>query len=211
MSETAPSESIVFLVDDDPSVRASVKELLESVGLKVIPYGSAAAFLESAIPDSPSCMVLDVRLPEMSGLKLQEELTKAEIQVPIVFVSGHGEIAMAVRAMKAGAVDFLAKPFSTQDLLDAVYAALGRDRARREQEDSLSTLRERFGSLSVREKEVLSHVASGRLNKQIAADLGISEVMVKVHRANGMRKTHAKSVAELVRMTDLLRSSHALA
>ena len=126
MSETAPSESIVFLVDDDPSVRASVKELLESVGLKVIAYGSAAAFLESAIPDSPSCMVLDVRLPEMSGLKLQEELTKAEIQVPIVFVSGHGDIAMAVRAMKAGAVDFLAKPFSTQDLLDAVYAALGR-------------------------------------------------------------------------------------
>ena len=156
-------------------------------------------------------MVLDVRLPEMSGLKLQEELTKAEIQVPIVFVSGHGEIAMAVRAMKAGAVDFLAKPFSTQDLFDAVYAALGRDRARREQEDSLSTLRERFGSLSVREKEVLSHVASGRLNKQIAADLGISEVMAKVHRANGMRKTHAKSVAELVRMTDLLRSSHSLA
>jgi len=126
VSETAPSESIVFLVDDDPSVRASVKELLESVGLKVIAYGSAAAFLESAIPDSPSCMVLDVRLPEMSGLKLQEELTKAEIQVPIVFVSGHGDIAMAVRAMKAGAVDFLIKPFSTQDLLDAVYAALGR-------------------------------------------------------------------------------------
>jgi FixJ family two-component response regulator len=146
----------------------------------------------------------------MSGLKLQEELAKAEIQVPIIFISGHGDIPMAVRAMKAGAVDFLAKPFSTQDLLDAVYAALGRDRTRRTQEESLSALRERFNSLSVREKEVLSHVAAGRLNKQIASDLGISEVMVKVHRANGTRKMHAKSVAELVRMTDLLRSSHAL-
>ena len=149
-------------------------------------------------------------LRSQSFSKLQEELIKAEIQIPIVFISGHGDIAMAVRAMKAGAVDFLAKPFSTQDLLDAVYAALGRDRARRAQEESLSTLRERFGSLSVREREVLSHVAAGRLNKQIAADLGVSEVMVKVHRANGMKKTHAKSVADLVRMTDLLRSSHSL-
>jgi FixJ family two-component response regulator len=149
-------------------------------------------------------------MPEMSGLKLQEELVKAEVQVPIVFISGYGEIGMAVRAMKAGAVDFLTKPFATQDLLDAVYAALGRDRARRSQEESLSTLRERFNSLSVREKEVLSHVAAGLLNKQIAAELGVSEVMVKVHRANGMRKMHVKSVAELVRMTDLLRASHSL-
>jgi FixJ family two-component response regulator len=132
------------------------------------------------------------------------------VQVPIVFISGHADVTMAVRAMKAGAVDFLAKPFSTQDLLDAVFAALGRDRARRTQEESLSTLRERFSSLSVREKEVLSHVAAGRLNKQIAGDLGVSEVMVKVHRANGMRKMRAKSVAELVRMTDLLRTSHSL-
>jgi len=210
MTETATSESIVCVIDDDASVRESVKELLESVGLKVILYGSAAEFLEGTIPDASCCIVLDVRMPEMSGLKLQEELAKAEIQVPIVFVSGHGDIAMAVRAMKAGATDFLAKPFSTQDLLDAVFAALGRDRARRTQEESLSTLRERFSSLSVREKEVLSHVATGRLNKQIAADLGVSEVMVKVHRANGMRKMHGKSVAELVRMTDLLRSSHSL-
>ena len=210
MTENAPSESIVFVVDDDPAVRESVKEVLESVGLKVILYGSAVEFLESTIPDASCCIVLDVRMPEMSGIKLQEELTKAEIQVPIVFVSAHGDIAMVVRAMKAGAVDFLAKPFSAQDLLDAVFAALGRDRARRTQEELLSALRERFGSLSVREKEVLSHVAAGQLNKQIAADLGVSEVMVKVHRANGMRKMHAKSVAELVRMTDLLRSSHAL-
>jgi FixJ family two-component response regulator len=210
MTEDAKSESIVFVIDDDASVRGAVKELLDSVGLKVVLFQSGAEFLESTIPDTSCCMVLDVRMPEMSGLKLQEELTKAEVQVPIVFVSGHGDIAMAVRAMKAGAVDFLAKPFSTQDLLDAVFAALGRDRARRTQEEALSGLRERFSSLSVREKEVLSHVAAGRLNKQIAADLGVSEVMVKVHRANGMRKIHAKSVAELVRMTDLLRSSHSL-
>jgi len=210
MTESAASESIVFVIDDDTSVRAAVKELLKSVGLKVIVFGSAAEFLESTIPDASCCMVLDVRMPEMSGLKLQEELLKAEVQVPIVFISGHADVVMAVRAMKAGAVDFLAKPFSTQDLLDAVFAALGRDRARRTQEESLSTLRERFSSLSVREKEVLSHVAAGRLNKQIAGDLGVSEVMVKVHRANGMRKMRAKSVAELVRMTDLLRTSHSL-
>jgi FixJ family two-component response regulator len=210
MTESATSESIVFVIDDDPSVRAAVKEGLESVGLRVIVFGSATEFLESTIPDASCCMVLDVRMPEMSGLKLQEELSKAEVHVPIVFISGHADVAMAVRAIKAGAVDFLAKPFSTQDLLDAVFAALGRDRARRTQEESLSTLRERFGSLSVREKEVLSHVVAGRLNKQIAGDLGVSEVMVKVHRANGMRKMHAKSVAELVRMTDLLRASHSL-
>jgi len=156
-------------------------------------------------------MVLDLRMPEMSGLKLQEELAKAEVQVPIVFVSGHGDIRTVVRAMKAGAMDFLAKPFNSQELLEAVHAALERDRVRREKENSLSTLRERFSSLSVREKEVLSHVASGRLNKQIAADLGVSEVMVKVHRANGMRKLHVKSVAELVRITDLLRSTHLMA
>jgi FixJ family two-component response regulator len=210
MTESAPIESIVFVIDDDASVRKSMKELLESVGLKVIPYGSAVEFLEGTIPDASCCMVLDVRMPEMSGLKLQEELIKADIQCPIVFVSAHADIAMAVRAMKAGAVDFLAKPFKTQDLLDAVFVALGRDRVRRTQEESLSALRERFSSLSVREKEVLSHVAAGRLNKQIAADLGVSEVMVKVHRANGMRKLHAKSVAELVRMTELLRASHTL-
>ena len=210
MTESAASEPIVFVIDDDTSVRTAVKDLLESVELKVFIFESATEFLESTIPDVSCCMVLDVRMPEMSGLKLQEELLKAKVQVPIVFISGHADIAMAVRAMKAGAVDFLAKPFSTQDLLDAVFAALGRDRGRRTQEESLSALRERFSSLSVREREVLSHVAAGRLNKQIAGDLGVSEVMVKVHRANGMRKMQAKSVAELVRMTDLLRASHSL-
>jgi FixJ family two-component response regulator len=210
MTENTPRDSTIVVVDDDASVSLALKELFESVGLKVVSFHSGAEFLESTIPDTSCCMVLDVRMPEMSGLKLQEELVKAEVQIPIVFVSGHGDVAMAVRAMKAGAVDFLAKPFSSQDMLDAVFAALERDRARRTQEESLSTLRERFGSLSVREKEVLAHVAAGRLNKQIAANLGVSEVMVKVHRANGMRKMHAKSVAELVRMTDLLRSSHAI-
>lgn len=205
--ENAPSESIVFAIDDDASVRTALKELLESVGLEVVLFQSAAEFLESALPDTTSCMVLDVRMPAMSGLKLQEELAKAEVQIPIVFITGHGDIAMAVRAMKAGAIDFLAKPFSNQDLLDAVFAALERDRARRTQEESTSTLRERFNSLSAREREVLSHVAAGELNKQIAAELGVSEVMVKVHRAKGMRKIHAKSVAEMVRMTDLLRAS----
>jgi len=210
MTQNAANDSVVVVIDDDSAVRAALKELLESVGLKVILFQSAGEFLESPVPDTTCCMVLDVRMPVMSGIKLQEELARAEVQVPIVFITGHGDIAMAVRAMKAGAVDFLAKPFSAQDLLDAVFAALARDRARRTQEESLSTLRERFSTLSAREKEVLSHVAAGRLNKQIAADLGVSEVMVKVHRANGMRKMYAKSVAELVRMTDLLRSSHLL-
>lgn len=210
MTQNATSDSVVVVIDDDASVRAALKDLLESVGLKVILFQSAAEFLESTIPDTTCCMVLDVRMPAMSGLKLQEELARAEVQVPIVFITGHGDITMAVRAMKAGAVDFLTKPYSNQDLLDAVFAALERDRARRTQEESISTLREHFTSLSAREKEVLSRVATGLLNKQIAGELGVSEVMVKVHRANGMRKMRAKSLAELIRMTDLLRAAQVL-
>ena len=210
MTQSATSDSVVVVIDDDGAVRAALKDLLESVGLKVILFQSAAEFLESTIPDTTCCMVLDVRMPAMSGLKLQEELARAEVQVPIVFITGHGDIAMAVRAMKAGAVDLLTKPFSNQDLLDAVFAALERDRARRTQEESISTLREHFTSLSAREKEVLSRVATGLLNKQIAGELGVSEVMVKVHRANGMRKMRAKSLAELIRMTDLLRAAQVL-
>jgi FixJ family two-component response regulator len=210
MTQSATSDSVVVVIDDDGAVRVALKDLLESVGLKVILFQSAAEFLESTIPDTTCCMVLDVRMPAMSGLKLQEELARAEVQVPIVFITGHGDIAMAVRAMKAGAVDFLTKPFSNQDLLDAVFAALERDRARRTQEESISTLREHFTSLSAREKEVLSRVATGLLNKQIAGELGVSEVMVKVHRANGMRKMRAKSLAELIRMTDLLRAAQVL-
>jgi FixJ family two-component response regulator len=209
MTKNAEGDSVVVVIDDDDAVRASVKGLLESVGLKVILFRSAGEFLECTVPDTPCCMVLDVRMPKMSGLQLQEQLTKADVQIPIVFITGHGDIAMAVRAIKAGAVDFLTKPFNNQELLDAVFVALERDRTRRSQRESISAMREHYDLLSVREKEVLSHVAAGRLNKEIAAELGISEVMVKVHRAHGMRKMHAKSVAELVRITDLLRVGQA--
>ena len=204
----AHSESIVLVIDDDASMRSALKDLFESVRLQVIPFASAAEFLRyKKIPDKSCCMVLDVRMPEMSGLKLQEELAKAGIQVPIVFLTGQGDIEMAVETMKAGAVDFIVKPFRTEHLLDAVFAALQRDRARRIQQESVITLRERFSLLSAREKEVLLLVTAGKLNKQIALDLGISETMVKVHRANGFRKMHANSVAELVRMTDRLTPS----
>jgi len=211
MTKNAKDDSAVVVIDDDDDVRVAVKGLLESGGLKVILFRSAGEFLECTVPDKPCCMVLDVRMPKMSGLQLQEELTRADVQIPIVFITGHGDIAMAVRAMKAGAVDFLTKPFNHQELLDAVFAALERDRTRRSQRESISAMREHYNLLSAREKEVLSHVAAGQLNKQIAAELGISEVMVKVHRANGMRKMRAKSVAELVRMTDLLRVDQASA
>jgi FixJ family two-component response regulator len=203
----AHSESIVLVIDDDASMRSALKDLFESVRLQVIPFASAAEFLLYKIPDKSCCIVLDVRMPEMSGLKLQEELANAGIQVPIVFLTAHGDTEVAVAAMKAGAVDFLIKPFRTYALLDAVFAALGRDRVRRNQQEALLTLRERFSALTPREKEVLLLVAVGRLNKQIALDLAISETMVKVHRANGFRKMHANSVAELVRMTDQLDAS----
>jgi FixJ family two-component response regulator len=182
--ETATSDSVVLVIDDDTSVRRALKDLFESVRLNAIPFASAAEFLRYKIPDRPCCLVLDVRMPEMSGLKLQEELARIGVQVPIVFLTGHGDIGMAVAAMKAGAVDFIVKPFRTQNLLDAVFAALERDRARRNQQEPLVTLRERFSSLSAREKEVLMLVAAGRLNKQIALALGIGETMVKVHRAS---------------------------
>ena len=209
MTDGDAHSGVVFVIDDDASVRNALKELFESVGLKVSPFKTPEEFLGYTIPDASCCIILDVRMPEMSGLKLQAELSKAEVQVPVVFLTAHGDVEMAVAAMKAGAVDFLVKPFRTQDLLDAVFAALEHDHARRALQESISTLLECFNALSVREKEVLSRVAVGRLNKQIAAELGISEVMVKVHRAHGMRKMHAKSVAELVRMTELL--NHAAA
>ena len=209
MTEGDAHSGVVFVIDDDASVRNALKELFESVGLKVSPFKSPEEFLGYTIPDASCCIILDVRMPEMSGLKLQAELSKAEVQVPVVFLTAYGDVEMAVAAMKAGAVDFLVKPFRTQDLLDAVFAALEHDHARRALQESISTLLECFNALSVREKEVLSRVAVGRLNKQIAAELGISEVMVKVHRGHGMRKMHAKSVAELVRMTELL--NHAAA
>ena len=171
-----------------------------------MPFRSAVEFLDSGIPETTCCLVLELRLPVMSGLTLQKELTKANIQVPLIFVTGHGCIATAVRAMKAGAVDFLSKPINEQDLLDAVFAALERDRLRRAQEEALSLLRKGFKSLTPRERQVLFRAAAGRLNKQIADELGVSEIMVKVHRSHTMRKMNAKSFAELVRMSDLLQS-----
>lgn len=204
VTKNSSSGSCVFVIDNDASLRAALKELFEFVGLHVELFASGSAFLENRPPESTnSCLVLDVRLPGMSGLRFQEELARAEVNIPIIFLTCHGDIPMAVRAMKAGAVDFLTKPFRNQDLLDAVFTALDQDRARRAKEPS-STLRESCDSLNARERDVVAGVTAGRLNKQIAADLGVSEVTVKVHRANAMRKLRAKSVPELVRTTDLL-------
>jgi FixJ family two-component response regulator len=204
MSRGFAATPIVFVVDDDVSVRESLRDLLESVGLRVEVFESADAFLASRLPDVASCLVLDVRLPGRSGLEFQAELTKAGISLPIIFITGHGDIPMSVRAMKSGAVEFLTKPFRDQDLLEAVRAAIERDRARREQDSSIAALKARFGSLTAREKEVIGYVSAGFLNKQIAAEMGISEVTVKVHRRNIMQKMNARSLAELVRMADLL-------
>ena len=203
--KNSSSGSCVFVIDEDASLRATLKELFESIGLQAEFFASGSAFLENRPPESTnSCLVLDVRLPGMSGLRFQEELTKAKIHVPIIFLTGYGDMPMAVRAMKAGAIDFLTKPFRNQDLLDAVSTALEQDRTDRAKEQLSSTLRKNFDSLSARERDVVAGVTAGRLNKQIAADLGVSEVTVKVHRANAMRKLRVKSVQELVRMTDLL-------
>src|SRR5262245_63005546 len=174
-------EAVVVVIEDDASVRAAVKELIESVGLKVRLYASANAFLEAHNPDTTSCLVLDVRLPEVSGIKLQEKLSRAGVHVPIVLISAYADVEMAVSAMKAGAVDFLTKPFRSQDLLDAVFAALERDTARRKMQQWQSILRENYESLSARERQVITMVAAGRLNKQIAVDLQLSEVTVKLH------------------------------
>jgi len=194
----------VFVIDDDDGVRSALQTLLRSVGLRVSTFGSAAEFLASQMPDGPSCLVLDVRLPGLSGLDFQAELAKAAIRVPIIFITGHGDIPMTVRAMKAGAVEFLPKPFRDQDLLDAVQLGLDRDRARRDSDKTVSGLQQAFRSLSAREQQVMPLVTAGLMNKQIAAEIGVSEITVKVHRGNVMRKMGAKSVADLVRMADAL-------
>jgi FixJ family two-component response regulator len=199
MTEAKP---IVFVVDDDASVREALKSLIRSVGLQVELFDSAQEFLQRKRPDGPSCLVLDVRLPGISGLDFQRKLAEAKILIPIVFITGHGDIPMSVRAMKAGAVEFLTKPFRDQDLLDAIHLALERDRARRQHEAEMATLRERFESLSPRERDVLPRVVYGLLNKQIAAEIGTSETTVKVHRGQLMRKLGARSLPELVRMAE---------
>jgi RNA polymerase sigma factor (sigma-70 family) len=197
-------ESLVFVVDDDPSVRSAIKRLIGCVGLQVELFGSAQEFLASKLPNVPSCLVLDIRLPGISGLALQRQLAKANIQIPIIFITAHGDIPMTVRAMKAGAVEFLPKPFRDQDLLDAVQLALERDRARRLREAEIVTLRERFELLSPREREVVAMVVSGMLNKQIATEIGTTENTVKVHRSRAMEKMQANSLADLVKMSERL-------
>jgi len=197
---------IVFVVDDDASVRSSLRFLLSTVGLQAETFDSANSFLQRKRSDAPSCLVLDVRLPGLSGLDFQRELAARNISIPIVFLTGHGDIPMSVRAMKAGAVEFLTKPFRDQDLLDAVRIALDRDRARREQEMEMADIRRRFDSLTSREQEVVSMVVAGMLNKQIAAELGTAESTVKVQRSRAMEKMKATSLAELIQMIEKVKS-----
>jgi FixJ family two-component response regulator len=202
-------QPIVFIIDDDAAVRETIEDLLRSVGLEVASFGSTQEFLQCKRPDVPSCIVLDVRLPGASGLEFQNALIQRGVHLPIIFISGHGNIPMSVRAMKSGAVEFLTKPLQEQSLLDAVQAGIQRDRARREEAAFVSELRERFDSLTTREREVMALVVTGRPNKQIAAELKLSEMTVKVHRSQVTRKMRARSVIDLVRMADKLGISKA--
>jgi FixJ family two-component response regulator len=195
----------VLIIDDDSDLRASIARLLGSLGLDTRQFASISDFLTSELPDGPTCLVLDVRLPGQSGLDLQRDLAAANRELPIIFITGHGDIPMSVRAMKGGAIEFLTKPFRDQDLLDAIELGLARDRARRQNEKTLATIKERLGSLTPREREIMIQVARGRLSKQIAGDIGIAEPTVKVHRSRLMRKMKARSLPELSRMVDKLK------
>jgi FixJ family two-component response regulator len=198
------NEDVVLVIEDDEMLRQALVRLFRSVGLRAVVHGSAAEFLGSALPDAPCCLLLDVRLPGVSGLDLQEELARRQIGIPIVFMTGHGDIPMSVEAMKAGAVDFLTKPFRDQDMLHAVTKAIARDRERREHERSQAGLRARFAALTPREQEIMTLVTRGLMNKQVAGEVGLSEITVKIHRGNVMRKMAAKTLADLVRMADYL-------
>ena len=204
MKEAPELQSIVFVVDDDPAMRNALTNLFRSVGLRAEVFGSAPELLQSKLPDVASCLVLDIRLPGLSGLDFQTELAKANIRIPVIFVTGHGDIPMTVRAMKAGAVDFLTKPFRDQDMLDAVARAIERDRKRREDERIVSDVQARFETLTPREREVLALVTAGLMNKQIATEIGLAEITVKIHRGHIMKKMGARSLADLVRMAEML-------
>jgi len=201
------SAPVVFVIDDDPSVRSTLKFLIGTVGLDAESFASTDDFLDRKLPDAPSCLVLDVRLRGLSGLEFQGVLAARNIRIPIIFITGYGDIPMSVRAMKSGAVEFLTKPFRDQDLLEAIRIALDRDRARREQKREISEIQERFSSLSAREQEVVCMVVAGKLNKQIAGELGTAENTVKVHRSRAMEKMNAESLADLVRMLEKLKSA----
>jgi FixJ family two-component response regulator len=200
----AVKEPIVFVIDDDLSMRRALTNLIQSVGLEVEAFGSAAELLQSKLPEVASCLVLDIRLPGLSGLDLQTELAKTNMRIPIIFISGHGDIPMTVRAMKGGAVDFLTKPFRDQDLLDAVVSAIDRDRKRREADKTVANLQALYETLSSREREVLGFLTAGLMNKQIAAELNLAEITVKIYRGHIMKKMQARSLAELIRMTETL-------
>jgi FixJ family two-component response regulator len=206
-SAARADQPVVFVIDDDLSVREALEDLLRSVGLAVQSFVSTQSFLESKRPDAPGCIVLDVRLPGPSGLEFQRTLANSKVHLPIIFITGHGDISMSVRAIKSGAIDFLTKPVHEQQLLDAIQSGIERDRARRAADVNLADLRERFASLTPREREVLALVSTGRPNKQLAAQLNLSEMTVKIHRGQMMRKMRAKSLVELVRMADLLEVS----